>query len=196
MTDSSIWHHHLLRQDRPAMSRRELQQKYIHHRTGQLAISSLLYRHWPFATPRTNGRPRYGVSGSEKRPPAIRFSQQAEEVRLPIASKRTLIPDHSRPPMEEGSTTYRELKHKLDALFEALERKPCPAWEQRTTLMLDASPEAARQSRRERRARLKSLATQRMVDVQANGGELDGWTPNEHLSSVRKLSEDTLYNLM
>ncbi|KAF4687958.1 hypothetical protein FOZ62_011507, partial [Perkinsus olseni] len=67
--------------------------------------------------------------------------------------------------------------------------------EQRTTLMLDASPEVARQSRRERRARLKSLATQRMVDVQAHGGELDGWAPNEHLSSVRKLSEDTLYNL-
>ncbi|KAF4668700.1 hypothetical protein FOZ61_005952 [Perkinsus olseni] len=182
------------------MSRRELQQKYIHHRTGQLAISSLLYRHRPYATPRTNGRPRYGVSGSEarKRPPAIRFSQQAEEVRLPIQSKGDPIPDHARPPVKEGvgSTAYRELKHKLDALFEALERKPCPAWEQRTTLMLDASPEAARQSRRERRARLKSLATQRMVDVQANGGELDGWAPTEHLSSVRKLSEDTLYNLI
>ncbi|KAF4702497.1 U4/U6-U5 snRNP complex subunit lsm6 [Perkinsus olseni] len=129
---------------------------------------------------------------------ATEESQHAAEVRLPTQSKADSSPaaDHSRPPLKEGvgSTAYRELKRKLDALFEALERKPCPAWERQTTVLLGIGPEAAKQSRIARRARLRSLATQRLIDIQANGGELGDGAQNEHHG--RKLSEDTLYNFM
>ncbi|KAF4685550.1 U4/U6-U5 snRNP complex subunit lsm6 [Perkinsus olseni] len=182
MTDSSIWHHHLLRQDRPRDESPRTTAEV--HSSSNWTASHLKSLVPPLALCHAQDQRQATLRCLWKRGTSItRLNasvQQAEEVRLPIQSKRTLIPDHSRPPMEEGSTTYRELKHKLDALFEALERKALSSMGTANDLNARCQPGGGEA---------------RMVDVQAHGGELDGWAPNEHLSSVRKLSEDTLYNL-
>ncbi|KAF4678293.1 hypothetical protein FOL47_000022 [Perkinsus chesapeaki] len=183
----------LLRQQRPAITRLELQRKYLHHRTGKMAISGLMFRHRTYETlrgPRINERMRYSAFGGE----AERRQRGTQQVDHSSAKQGGSPPHPSATIIDTHITggvgycnTRKSLQRKLNTLLQALEEKPRKSDWRPASILLEECPEAARKSRIERRERLKSLATQHIIETHARGeGGIQRW------GTAFKLADDIL----